>query len=187
MGIGIAIICSVIRFNTHLENTNRGAKSLVFSGMISNQTKTDQYEIQFNHQKWLLESKQNLEIGKVYGVSSVVNQLSQQPHIDRRSQIGKFEYGYRLWMKGYQGILKSTRIWEETQTRKPYFLDFKSLTNTTLIAHFGTTDIAGLLQGMLIGGKSLLSEEAYDQFKSSGLVHLIVVSGGNIMMVSVLI
>lgn len=186
VGIGIAVICSVLRFDNHLENKNKELSSFVFSGMVTNQTKSDQYEIKFNNQKRLLSTKQNLEIGKLYGVSSAVNQVSQQPHFDRRSQIGKFEYSYRLWMKGYQGILKASRIWEENQSRQSYFLDFKSITNTALIGHFGRTDTAGLLQGMLIWGKSLLSEEAYNQFKSSGLVHLIVVSGGNIMMVSVL-
>ncbi len=150
MGIGIAVICSVLRFDNHLENKNKELSSFVFSGMITNQTKSDQYEIKFNNQKRLLSTKQNLEIGKLYGVSSAVNQVSQKPQIDRRSQIGKFEYSYRLWMKGYQGILKASRIWEENQSRQSYFLDFKSITNTALIGHFGRTDTAGLLQGMLI-------------------------------------
>lgn len=135
-----------MRFDNNLADTKRGVKSVVFSGMIANQTKSNQYEIKFNNQKWLLESKQNLEIGKNYGVSSSVTQASQKPTIYKRSQIGKFEYSYRLWMKGYQGILKAMRIWEEEKSEKSYFLDFKSVTNTALIAHYGSTDIAGLLQ-----------------------------------------
>jgi len=42
---------------------------------------------------------------------------------------------------------------------------------------------AGLLNGMLWGDKSGFSKEFYDLLKNSGLVHLVVVSGSNVMLV----
>lgn len=37
--------------------------------------------------------------------------------------------------------------------------------------------------GMTIGDKSLIDDARYDQYISSGLIHLIAVSGGNIAIV----
>ncbi len=184
----VAVIFSVIRFEHQMNNNNNNwFSSMILTGIVSNQTKAGQYEILTNHGKRLLNSKKSLTLGMIYGMSARIYQRSQKPNVKKRSQIGKFEYGYRLWMKWYQGILQTTSAREEENIKGSPLLDFKSLTNTALIAHYGKNDEAGLLQWMLIGGKSLLSEETYNQFKSSGLVHLIVVSGGNIMMVSVLI
>ena len=42
---------------------------------------------------------------------------------------------------------------------------------------------AGLLKGMLWGDKSGFGKDFYNQLKNSGLVHLVVVSGSNIMLV----
>ncbi len=42
---------------------------------------------------------------------------------------------------------------------------------------------AGLLNGMLWGDKTGFSKDFYDQLKNSGLVHLVVVSGSNIILV----
>lgn len=39
-----------------------------------------------------------------------------------------------------------------------------------------------LVMGMLVGDRSLMSPELYDMFIESGLVHLIAVSGGNIVL-----
>ena len=44
---------------------------------------------------------------------------------------------------------------------------------------------AALLLGMLIGDKSQLETEAYQNFVTSGIVHIIAVSGGNLVMIVV--
>jgi competence protein ComEC len=51
------------------------------------------------------------------------------------------------------------------------------------IQKFGNDIEAGLILGMTIGDRSMIVKERYDQFISSGLVHLIAVSGGNIAIV----
>lgn len=53
------------------------------------------------------------------------------------------------------------------------------------IAAYGENKISGLVLGMLIGDKSQIPEEEYQQFIDSGLVHLVAVSGGNILMIVV--
>ncbi len=54
-----------------------------------------------------------------------------------------------------------------------------------VIASYGKNKISGLLLGMLIGDKSQIPESDYQRFINSGLVHLIAVSGGNILMIVV--
>lgn len=50
---------------------------------------------------------------------------------------------------------------------------------------YGKGKIAGLLLGMLIGDRSQIPKSEYQSFIDSGLVHLIAVSGGNILMIVV--
>jgi competence protein ComEC len=52
---------------------------------------------------------------------------------------------------------------------------------------YGQNQYAGLLLGLLIGDKSLIPTKEYTTFVSSGLVHIIAVSGGNIAMVVILL
>lgn len=52
---------------------------------------------------------------------------------------------------------------------------------------YGENHYAGLLLGLLIGDKSLIPTEQYDTFVTSGIVHIIAVSGGNIAMVVILL
>lgn len=54
-----------------------------------------------------------------------------------------------------------------------------------VIEVYGKNRISGLILGMLIGDKSQIPESEYQSFINSGLVHLIAVSGGNILMIVV--
>ena len=50
---------------------------------------------------------------------------------------------------------------------------------------YGKNKISGLILGMLIGDRSQIPESEYQSFINSGLVHLVAVSGGNILMIVV--
>ncbi|MEI6672485.1 MAG: ComEC/Rec2 family competence protein [bacterium] len=54
-----------------------------------------------------------------------------------------------------------------------------------MINIYGKNKISGLILGMVIGDKSQIPESAYKSFINSGLVHLVAVSGGNILMIIV--
>ncbi len=54
-----------------------------------------------------------------------------------------------------------------------------------VVQAYGKGKVAGLILGMLIGDKSQIPESEYQYFVNSGLVHLIAVSGGNILMIVV--
>ncbi len=54
-----------------------------------------------------------------------------------------------------------------------------------IIKTYGKNRISGLILGMLIGDRSQIPESEYQNFINSGLVHLVAVSGGNILMIVV--
>ncbi|HRX63950.1 MAG TPA: ComEC/Rec2 family competence protein [Candidatus Absconditabacterales bacterium] len=54
-----------------------------------------------------------------------------------------------------------------------------------VIKAYGENKESGLILGMLVGDKSQIPPDEYDGFINSGLVHIIAVSGGNIIMIVV--
>ena len=62
-------------------------------------------------------------------------------------------------------------------------LDLKSILQKKLVMVFDE-DKANLISGMILGTKSSLSPVTYEKMQKSGLLHLVVASGGNIILVS---
>jgi len=54
-----------------------------------------------------------------------------------------------------------------------------------VVEAYGKNRVSGLILGMLIGDRSQIPESEYQSFIDSGLVHLVAVSGGNILMIVV--
>ena len=52
---------------------------------------------------------------------------------------------------------------------------------------FGTDKEAGLLRGLLLGERSQIPKTTYQNFIDSGLVHIVAVSGGNMIMLVLLL
>lgn len=74
-------------------------------------------------------------------------------------------FAERIYVKGYrknplENVLEKSREWMKDQIQEQY-----------------SKEEAGLIQGMLLGDKSLMEEEQKDDFKESGLIHLLAVSG----------
>lgn len=94
----------------------------------------------------------------------------------------QFDYPKRLQMKWFVGTLyeqKSIILWEEK-------LDFVSQTKKTfkqkVLSSYGENRVAGLVLWMLIWDRSQIPSDDYDNFIDSSLVHIIAVSGQNIIM-----
>lgn len=52
---------------------------------------------------------------------------------------------------------------------------------------FGDNEAAGLLRGLLLGERSRIPKQQYQTFIDSGLVHIVAVSGGNMVMLALLL
>lgn len=99
-----------------------------------------------------------------------------------------FEYTYRLAMKWYEWYVRANTHGIYPSYRS---LSSTSLHRTTIISSFVNTHIqksysrtsAWLLQWMILWGRENLTQEEYESFVGSWLVHIIAVSWSNITMV----
>ncbi len=98
-----------------------------------------------------------------------------------------FDYDRWLYMQGLDWSLYDNSV---------FIIDYQDLSILgqvresffqTVVSRFGKTITAWLILGMTIGDRSLIEDERYNQFISSGLVHLIAVSGGNIAIVVIFV
>lgn len=114
----------------------------------------------FDYPKWL---KMKGRKGTIYEKNSIKNGKMEKWKYGFRLQSGTPEWGNWVW------IIQSMK---------------KSIQEKVIDA-YGKNKISGLVLGMLIGDKSQIPEKEYEQFVDSGLVHLIAVSGWNILMIVV--
>ncbi|MEI7562796.1 MAG: ComEC/Rec2 family competence protein [bacterium] len=104
-----------------------------------------------------------------------------------------FDYPKRLKMKGLNGLIyekysqaiTSPSIYQQTISSR--IAQLKSFIQQKTLSLYGKNHIAGLVLGMLIGDRSEIPEDAYQMYIDSGLVHLIAVSGGNVVMLTLFI
>ena len=101
-----------------------------------------------------------------------------------------FDYPKRLKMKWWQGTIYEKnslqlKVWSLKLEAVWIIQSMKKSIQEKIIAAYGENKVSGLILGMLIGDKSQIPEAEYQQFVDSGLVHLIAVSGWNILMIVV--
>ncbi len=85
-------------------------------------------------------------------------------------------------MKGYSNILYETNAVIQNTGTMNWFSKIRYQLTKKIQNTYKNTRTAGLIIGILIGDKSLFSKSDYQLFVDSGLVHIIAVSGGNIVM-----
>lgn len=97
---------------------------------------------------------------------------------------GGFDYNIRLWTKWYVWDLyvdSTISLWQKHSPIQSLRHTIKSKISNT----YSNTTHQWLLHGMLVGDISKLSKDSYQLFVDSGLVHLVAVSGWNIIMLVV--
>lgn len=128
---------------------------------------------------WLLESSQSMELwSRIYVTASV---LSVAEKWKTRYDMSDFKFSYEKWlrMKWYQAVLRAHRIVPFPRIWWRGVLDLQN----TLIHRLGilyTGDYIWITEWMLIGSKYHINPKLYKQFIDSGLVHILVASGGNL-------
>lgn len=97
------------------------------------------------------------------------------------------EFDYPLWMKmkGYYGVVYETTAIPIGQAPRWVRDRVRGRLVQWLLVHWWESKTSALILGMLIGDRSLLGKENYESFIASGLVHIIAVSGWNIVMLVV--
>ena len=128
---------------------------------------------------FLVESPQSLDLwSRIYTTASVVSFAERwKTHYD----VSDLKFSYEKWlrMKWYQAVLRANRIVPFPRTWWRRIIDLQN----TLIHRLGilyTGDYVWITEWMLIGSKYHINTQLYKQFIDSGLVHILVASGGNL-------
>ena len=185
---------------THWESPPSLSKTLLGTGIISDVSTQWKYIFDYRNAEYLLYSKKEYTIGDHLWM---VWRIQENNHTDwfsyRTISPGIFvipllsgAFDFTTWMKmKWRGWviyetnslklngagLNSKTVWWTKQVKKNI--------QEKIIQYYGKNKVSGLVLGMLIGDRSQIPESEYQSFINSGLVHLVAVSGGNILMIVV--
>lgn len=177
-------VWSVRWYDLSMEEKIHTSTSYMSTGVIINQPKPWQYILHDAQWKTMVvQTPQEFGLGTIVGVSWKVSQKAWTTH-KTLSTLTKFDYPTWLWMKWYGWVVKIQRIWVETWDISSYnshLLTLKQRIVDRINTLFGRTDNAWLVRGILIWSRAWLSDETYQSFIASWLVHLIAVSGSNMV------
>ena len=167
--------------------------------LVLEQTKPNTYIVQTNNGKtYFLKTETPHHIGKSLHLGATLKTIDPSKLYTELLFSGggenfrdyQFNYDKRLLMKGISGTLyeKFSLPAQQNKIQASWLHHQLSTTRTRLkerIQKVFPDKEAALLLGMLIGDKSQLETEAYQNFVNSGIVHIIAVSGGNLVMIVV--
>lgn len=167
--------------------------------LVLEQTKPNTYIVQTNNGKtYFLKTETPHHIGKSLHLGAALKTIDPSKLYTELLFSGggenfrdyQFNYDKRLLMKGISGTLyeKFSLPAQQNKIQTSWLHHQLSTTRTRLkerIQKVFPDKEAALLLGMLIGDKSQLETGAYQNFVNSGIVHIIAVSGGNLVMIVV--
>ena len=155
-------------------------KTFIGQGSITNNLRENQYEFQTSDKTYLLYGK------NLHELWDTIRLVAKQSKPKQQTWFFEFNYAKWLHMKGYQWALYEENSTPTISTNQlPWQTKIKSFVQNKVQETYGKNSYAWLLLGMIIWDISLLSKVEYQQFIDSGLVHMLVVSGWNILLVIV--
>ncbi len=95
----------------------------------------------------------------------------------------EFNYPKRLFMKDITADVQEHNSFKVSSDNTDIVQKLRISLYDRVNALYGKNKYSGLILGMLIGDRYQIPQEEYKTFQSSGLVHIIAVSGGNIMII----
>lgn len=183
----LAFIISLWSFlrNTYSNSSHiHQSKSFIWTGIIQDTSTAWKYIFTTSAASYILQSKQTHQIGEelflVGRRSSWAYSWSQEDQ-----SFLAFDYPKRLKMKWLQWLIYETNSSVIQKNQAWRIKQIKNSLQQKVISLYGKNKISWLILWMLIGDRSLIPTEDYKWFISSWLVHLIAVSWGNLVMITV--
>lgn len=177
-----------------------GGETIIWTGIISDISNQWKYIFNYEDNEYLLYSKKEYTIGDqiriVWNLQKNIKNIwfSYRTISSWTFAIplfsGSFDFNKWMKMKGRKGtIYEDNSIELQAWSLKPETVwlvkQMKKAIQEKVIEAYGKNRISWLILGMLIGDRSQIPESEYQGFINSGLVHLVAVSGGNILMIVV--
>lgn len=159
-------------------------KSFMWTGIITDTSTAWKYVFTTATASYLLQSKQSHIIGEEL---FLVGKLSSWTFSGSGWDQWFLSFDYAKWiqMKWRAWLLYESNS-SVLHTNQAWWLSqIKQTLQQKVVFLYGKDRISGLILWMLIGDRSLIPKDDYQQFINSWLVHLIAVSGGNLVMITV--
>lgn len=193
---GVVIVLACIgawwRYTVSLQMDLAPSKSFIGTGIIQDTARAGKYVFQTSQGTYLFSTSQDYQILDTLFVLGTFSPGQTSPS-DAQQEFLTFDYAKRLKMKGYQGIIydkHSTVISSSPNASHSLSWRLSRIKRTLQQATFriyGKNKISGLMLGMLIGDRSQISAIPYQETIDSWLVHIVAVSGGNIVVLTICI
>ncbi len=184
---------SLIWSPNSLLSTTQQPTTYIWTGQIVDLQREGRYTIETPTGQYLLSSSKRLALGDIVWISWRIT-YAKQLSIEKKFKnflpslpaifTWWFDYPQRMMMKWVRGDILSSKLTTiEWDTKLPRNLAFRKEILVFIEHTFWTTRAGWLFQWMLIGDRSWIPKTQYQQFISSGLVHIVAVSGSNILYV----
>ncbi len=189
-------------YNYYSNNTS--SNTIVWTGIISDISNAWKYVFKYHKKEYLLYSKKEYAIWdeiRLVGKVQINMSWCMVLHTCRTVSFTLldnplfswwFDYPKWLKMKGREGtiyednsILMNNEWWIMNNDGMWFIKKVKQGIQEMTVAAYGKNRISWLILGMLIGDRSQIPADDYQNFINSWLVHLVAVSGGNILMIVV--
>lgn len=179
------------RYESEVQTTINNA--YIVTGVIEEHIRGDQYIFTDEDNSFLYQAKQQYDPGDL--ITSFARYHPAQTenpyeHLDlsrwtwpSMSTGWSFDYEKRQVMKGYQGVLYESTSIDRGSVTLSTDKAWRSIFTDQIVQTFGENELSWLILGMTIGDRSMIPPDRYDTFLKSGLVHIIAVSGGNLLMI----
>ncbi len=133
---------------------------------------------------WILQSSKEYAIGDEIFLAGTIAPTSKNSNTESAWFLA-FDFNKWLKMKWLQGTIYETNSFPVQKEILSWVKALKKNLQEKIISSYGKNKISWLVLWMLIGDRSQIPPSDYQSFINSGLVHIIAVSGWNIVMITV--
>ncbi len=193
-------ICVVAGLSTYLrqhmfthKQTIRYPATLVATGLVEQRVSKGVFTINSDNKDYRYHTQYEYQVGDILRFTAFAKPTKAPSltfdrsvtikNIQKRVANTGFDYNSWLYMKWLYGLLYEENGIVIGQTKATPLEKLRVEGEKRAKEFLSDKNKAWLLLGLIIGDKSLMDKEQYQSFIDSGLVHIIAVSGGNIVMV----
>ena len=192
---GLAFFLSIFSFlfRQSIYAPDASSNKIIWLAKITNIQDADSYIIDYEGQSFFLETDKKYQIwdniflewniapGFTWNILDIQNQRQNLTNISAY----KFSYTKRLISKNIQWTIYPKSILVQSKEKPWPISQVRNSLKSKIIKSYWDNKISWLILWMLIWDKTILPSVDYENFKDSWLVHIIAVSGWNIVMIVV--
>lgn len=185
------VILVVVWYDRSMYDQTISSPHYQWTGIIVWQPKYWQYILQDNQWRLIIiHTSRHWSLGDHIGILWTIKQKPWYTH-KTKDTLYTFDYPTRLRMKWYAGVLQVQKERSENKSKKEYNFATLLSIKQSIIDHiedlFGRSDNGWLIRWVLIWSRAWLTDDTYKLFIGSWLVHLIAVSGSNMVYVAMVL